>query len=126
MSSLHCLQVLVKVSDTIVSMKLQIWGVKEEMNTLPLQHHYLTGYTHLTFKHGLPLERQYRRTMVDSSTDNFIINLILSLYKDNLRLHKIQILNQQHELINVHDKIHEVRFKQKIDLGVSMPVNIMQ
>lgn len=54
------------------------------------------------------------------------INLMLSWYKHNLKMHKFQFLNQQHELIDVQGTIQDVINEQKQDLKSRMSVTIMQ
>lgn len=47
---------------------------------------------------------QYKRVMVEPPTEDLTRKFMLSLYQDNLKMHKVQFLHQHHELKDIRGR----------------------
>lgn len=57
---------------------------------------------------------QYKKAMAEPQTDNSTRNLMLSIYKDNLKMHRLQFLQQQFDTRDVQGMIQQVMSRKKI------------
>ena len=60
--------------------------------------------------------------MAEPETDDKIKRQLLTFYKDNLRLHKLQMLSLKHEMVGIKGKTEQIKHETKIILDDRLPI----